>query len=439
MPRLLGAALFAGIALVFAGGAQATEIDCTLATGSPSALANATLLPGGTYEIAGNCVGDVTITASNVTLRNFDVHSADTITGNVTVTGARNVTLFGNNAGNILGLQILGATSDEAGQPAALHLLARASVKLENIEILGPQENGILAEQNATVVVQDSIVTFAGQAGHPDQGNGIVAQDGATAILQTTTGESEAVQVSASLGYEILATTGTIIINGANGFLVRSTGIGAISATAGSSVRIAGGLSGGLVEALGSAPTIFLSGSSSLLLQDVSVTGQSAAVPVIQVSTGSSFQSAGGNSVCTAACDPSGFAVEIDHGSSMVELNGSPADAVTGAGMVQEQSSIELGTGAATPSSWVGTVTAQQNSSLRMSGGMAITGQIVLDQASNGFFNLGNGGTNAVSGGVACPFTAIPASHVSGPGKITPPVAVSADPASATSPNCLAF
>ena len=78
-------------------------------------------------------------------------------------------------------------------------------------------------------------------------------------------------------------------------------------------------------------------------------------------------------------------------------------DTITGNGSVQIESNMELGTGGTTPSSWTGIITVAQNSSLRMDGGITVTGAVKLTQASNGFFNISNGGQNIVTGGVSCP------------------------------------
>jgi hypothetical protein len=71
---------------------------------------------------------------------------------------------------------------------------------------------------------------------------------------------------------------------------------------------------------------------------------------------------------------------------------------------------------------------------------MAVSGQLVLDQASNGFFNNGNGGAaNGIAGGINCIFNSIAASHVSGPGKIVPPVTTGSVLTNVVPPTCLAF
>jgi hypothetical protein len=102
----------------------------------------------------------------------------------------------------------------------------------------------------------------------------------------------------------------------------------------------------------------------------------------------------------------------------------------------------------------------QQNSSFRVSGGILIAGAppavcalngnnssttIVIQQESNAFFNVGEGGTDAVTGGggVSCVFTSFPNAHLNGKGNISPP---SAQPVmignwaaanTAASPGCL--
>ena len=102
----------------------------------------------------------------------------------------------------------------------------------------------------------------------------------------------------------------------------------------------------------------------------------------------------------------------------------------------------------------------QQNSSFRLSGGVAIAGApaaactlnggavsttIVIQQESNAFFNVSRGGTDNISGGgaVSCLFAGMPNAHVTGKANISP---AGAQPAiigswsaanTATSPGCL--
>jgi hypothetical protein len=88
------------------------------------------------------------------------------------------------------------------------------------------------------------------------------------------------------------------------------------------------------------------------------------------------------------------------------------------------------------------TIAAQQNSSFRLSGGVSIEGAVTISQGSNGFLNTNNGGAvsnQTVSGGITCPFTTVPASHMSAPTKVTPNVTMATSFSSATTPQCLPF
>ena len=76
----------------------------------------------------------------------------------------------------------------------------------------------------------------------------------------------------------------------------------------------------------------------------------------------------------------------------------------------------------------------QQSSSIRLSGGVEIDGappsacafnggavgtSVVIQQESNGFFNLSQGGTSAFTGGgISCAFAGIPNAHVTGKANI---------------------
>jgi hypothetical protein len=192
----------------------------------------------------------------------------------------------------------------------------------------------------------------------------------------------------------------------------------------------------------GVAGGITAGGTSTVLLRDSSVTNNSASTVAIEASFNSSVISAGGNTLTNTM----GNVVVIDHSSSLFENDGSnfgfagAADGVTGKGLVLVQSSMQLGTGGTTPSTWSGNITVQQNSSFAMAGGMAITGFVHLGQQSNGFFNMSLGGTNGVSSGVSCPATSgNPASHVSNPTAVTPNVTVGSTEEMTTPPACLPF
>jgi len=142
-------------------------------------------------------------------------------------------------------------------------------------------------------------------------------------------------------------------------------------------------------------------------------------------------------------------------------------DSMSGSAFVQEQSQMDIGMGivSGNPSlTWSvpagNCILVQQNSSIRLSGGVTITGAapaacglnggavsstITIQQESNGFFNLAQGGLDEIDGGgsVSCVFAGMPNGHVTGKANISPP---SAQPVvigslsqalTATSPGCL--
>lgn len=196
------------------------------------------------------------------------------------------------------------------------------------------------------------------------------------------------------------------------------------------------------------AAALLVSGSSTARLNatTLSTTGVSAAV--IEASGGSSLVLAGGNTI--TATGAAGTAIQIDHSSNLTQQKPTAfgytaaAETVSGAGLVQEQSSMDLGQGlvSSSPSmSWnpgSNGIQVQQNSAFRVAGGVSITGGVTITQGSNAFSNTANGGTNAITSG-SCPFTTIPASHWASPAKVTPAVPSATSLAAAVSPQCLPF
>lgn len=198
---------------------------------------------------------------------------------------------------------------------------------------------------------------------------------------------------------------------------------------------------------------ILAAAASSLVLQDTGVAapvpGISGQQPAIDVSASSTLILAGGNDICGGTISGTGGAfsgstctattspaqvLQADHSSSVFQQQGARfgytnhVESITGSGAVQVQSSMDLGQGliSGNPSiTWVlptnATFNIAQNSSFRLSGGVSITGSsgVKLQQGSNGFFNLNNGGTNAAV--ITCTNTANnPYAHVSNPTSVTP-------------------
>ncbi len=120
------------------------------------------------------------------------------------------------------------------------------------------------------------------------------------------------------------------------------------------------------------------------------------------------------------------FAIEVDHVGALSDIGALPGfnfvaavDTVTGNGVLQLQSTADLGAGLVSGNPtlvWTtgaGGINVSQNSSLRFEGGVAITGQVILAQGSNGFVNSAKapGTPNTINGSIYCPFTNFAASQ----------------------------
>jgi hypothetical protein len=221
----------------------------------------------------------------------------------------------------------------------------------------------------------------------------------------------------------------------------------------------------------GAATAISATGGSAMLLQGSLISG---GIVTVEATGGSLIELAGGNSICngtltlggpTPTCaaftGASDAAIEVDHVSALNDVGGtildfgfSPAvDSITGAGVLELQSTADLGAGqiSGQPSlRWTtgaNGISVAQNSSLRLEGGVDITGAIDLAQGSNGFVNLsktpGIANANTVTAGILCPFATVPDSHLQlGKNSLaasTPPTTLATSLAGATSPQCLPF
>jgi len=221
----------------------------------------------------------------------------------------------------------------------------------------------------------------------------------------------------------------------------------------------------------GNSGAVLLGGASSAMFNSTTISSTGTSIAAVEAAASSTVILASGNTISAATAG--GIAFQIDHSSSFFQIQGTnfgftnAAENITGSAFVQVQSSMDLGTGhvGGLPSmNWTvpsgSCILVQQNSSLRMSGGVAIAGApaaactlnggavsttIVFQQESNGFFNLGRGGTDAISGGggVSCLFAGMPNAHVTGKANISPagaqPVIIGSWTlaGTATSPGCL--
>ena len=178
-------------------------------------------------------------------------------------------------------------------------------------------------------------------------------------------------------------------------------------------------------------------GGGEMLLHQTHLASSDINDPTLNITDGSTVISAGGNTITNSGTGAT--AIQVANASTFHERTdavvstnfATAADTITGGGIVQMQSNMELGTGATTPSTWTGAITVAQNSSFRMDGGMSISSSVTLGQGSNGFFNTAGGGSNTVTGTVKCTGSS---AHVAGPNSVTPHVTLVA-----TGTGCYAF
>jgi hypothetical protein len=465
--------------------------------GTPTGPAQITPGPvaGDIIEIKGICIEDVTVTTSGLTIVNDSnsgsLMTTDGIQGQFEFYGTGNTTIDGILIGNA------SATFTFAGavaEVANLFVHDGAAVAVKNSQVsFGPligieatrasvvdvqnstvssnglpaggdadTNMGILAASNATVVVGKSDGTAAVVVQN-NAGDGIVASDASSLIINAATVANNTLQQVALLGASSALITG---LNTGTTQITALTGgcCQAIFASGASTLDVEQGtvVTGNLTKA-----AIALDASTLLLQGSVITSGLNATTPskseaTIHATGNSVIGLAGGNTVCfgsnagggNCSITDGGAALAVDHVSTLTQVNPAllgytaAADSVGGGGQVILQSTVDLGRGliASNPSlTWVtgsAQISVAQNSSFRLEGGVTITGQINLAQASNGFFNKANGGVNSVNPGVVCGFTTVPASHVVGNAAVsqTPALtlATSMDDANTTNP-CLPF
>ena len=245
---------------------------------------------------------------------------------------------------------------------------------------------------------------------------GIAAENGASVLLgggSTITGTHQGIRALGATVSIQDATISTSPTSGDPAILAYRSTIGLISAT---------------VTGANNANTVAALSGSNIILGQSMLQSSDATDATLLVSDGSSVLSFGANTYENDAVN--GAAVTVQNGSTFIEDQNAVvkanslsagADSFIGAGTVQMQSNMELGTGATTPSNWTGSISVAQNSSFRLHGGITISGGVTIGQGSNGFFNKTAGGTNTVNGThVACLGTA--STHIVGNAAVTPNV-----------------
>lgn len=449
------AAALAVCAISCAAGAQ-TPVRCDLTPAAALGDAVASANPGAILAITGICQQQVAIASVlqwGLTLTNHSgnpqatLDTGDGIAGQLQVVGPLQVAIDG--------ITLEGPASDQGS--ASVVLVSGASVTISNAQLMSGWRNGLVVDAKGSATVTNTTI----------EGNGAAMIAGEADGIRVMHGSALALGAEASDGSVSAAAAVTVANNAGNGIAVfgaSSTTVvgGMIDGNGASQVFIAGAAEANLfgtqvtqtaapalpgdfaIQAIQSSKLLLMQGSSvaagvfgggvlassasSLTTIDSSVANSSVTAPTIEASGSSDAIFAGGNTVTNGAAN--GVAVEIDHSSSLMqiaisalsaELAGAPAtvaaaaDTITGGGVIQEQSSIDLGVGLVGGVNglvWDGAISVEQNSSFRLSGGTAISGTLTLAQGSNGFFNVSKGGTNAVAGGVSCPWITVPSAHI---------------------------
>lgn len=316
---------------------------------------------------------------------------------------------------------------------------------------------GILATNNATVYLGNGDGTGAATVQNNSGAELVAAQSSSVAVTAATIAGNLLPQVEvlgASSGFITGLNSGTTHITAPGNGCCQ-----AIFAAGASTLDVE---QGAIVTGNQGNAAIGLNASTLLLQGSVVSSGAGAPVPnksepTLHGTGNSVIALAGGNTVCfgtagaSCAVTDGGFAIEVDHVSTFVQIDGGvlgfgqEGNSIGGGGAVVLQSTVDLGRGlvSSAPSlAWTtgsAQISVAQNSSFRLQGGATITGKLTLGQGSNGFFNKTAGGTNTVSGGIACNFTTVPASHVAGAAAVSPSPTMATSMSSATKGQCLPF
>jgi hypothetical protein len=491
-----------GTASVPMGATTATVLGMVLGTEAAPASYSPAPASGDVVEITGLCPQDVAVTVPSLTITNPNYNAvsdptpalvvADGVTGQLEVSGA---------TGTMISGLLLGATSSfpfgSTKDLALLYAHDGAAVTLANAMVEFSPLLGVLSARSSEVAILASTIQSNGGNNAdttPRDNGGVQARDNGTVVLGlaggtlpvTVTNHAfdavSAYRNSTVILYAAQLTNNTAhqvnIVSASSAYITGnntaspSTPATTILAPAGAQAAVqAFGTSTVRVDSLAritgasGEQAISVNAGSALLLQG-SLIAASGSGPVIEASAGSVLGLAGGNVICSGSlsgstCTPAnGSALEATRVSSLVQVNAaefgySPtAEAVTGGGTIQLQSTADLGIGflSGQPGlAWTtGTdgIPVSQNSSFRMQGGVAITGTVVLSQATNGFANFSNAPSDNTSPNsvttLTCSWIDIPSAHLfnrvqSGVPALTPAPTLSPTFSTTAKGQCLSF
>ena len=449
------------------GHATVAVIDCSSNSAALVNLAGSGPL-NGNYAIKGICAGDATILNSDAVIQ--PDAGGGSIAGSLLVKQSNlvlnSLTLNGGNAGSFSGIVIGDFGPGGSG-------MKPSTVSLVDTTVEGYTQPGVTVS-NGTLLTSSAFIT--------QNVGGVCARHGARVELTNSTSISNNIGNAACRGAVHAENGATVVATGSSvdgnpplwlsqatadiemTFLTSPipTAFPAIFAQSGTLNLVSASVFGG----------IFADSGSRITARATDIEQSTILVPAIFAADGSQFVSLGGNTISNSVSGA--VALTLQNGSiyrqrneSMLLIQPLQADHITGSALVQVQSGLEIGAGliSGSPSvTWSvpanSCILIQQNSSIRLSGGVeidgappspcalnggAVTSSIVIQQESNGFFNLSQGGTDFFTGGgsVSCVFAGMPNAHVTGKANITPagaqPVVIGSlsQALTATSPGCL--
>jgi hypothetical protein len=434
MPRLRAA--FASLVLALAGllgtaglGHASITVDCTSNSAALASLFQGGVASGTTVLVQGTCVGTVTVGSSFVTITQAPAGgeiqgSVGIFTQGVTISS---ITIDGHGATQAGIVYESGSyfstLNDVTVQNfpnsgvtmccTAISVLITGGTFTNNVNCgifaIGAGDGFTLSNDSGSTA---PLITANGAASNPGQPQGgICLQDGALAEITAATVQANARGPALSLiGAGANVTGGTFQSPLGQTFPVVELANGKLN------------LLNATISGTGASNAIFASPGGSITMQNTTVSQSDAADATILIADDSALVSLGGNTISNSAAN--GIAVTVANVGTFHERNETAfgialaKDTITGFGVVQVQSNMELGTGASVPSMWTGAITVQQNSSFRLDGGITITGGVTILQGSNGFFNKSVGGTNSAT--ITCAGT--DSSHIAGANFVSPPV-----------------
>ena len=499
------------------GSSAWTSTDGGAGTTAPIASGDIVEIDGTTNNKS--CVGDIFVSVTGVTFKNKNgsdvLNAPDQIDGMFEVAGAHiTIDAIALTCTGCSSSTLSGSGFSSFNEDAALVLHDGAVVLVENAQINGSKTSGIFLTRNAAISLINTTIAGNGlSASDASFASGIFAEnrssvslgkpDGTGGVFIAGNGKSG----GGCPGFGIFLRTGStldafvgglggdstgnnaggqntcgqILLQSGSSALIQGTSLTqttasqpAVQALSGSSFIATTGPGPSLTQiSAGDSGAVLLGGASSAVLNFGLIQSTGTSVATIEATGGSTVTLASNNLLSNSTSG--GIVFQIDHSSSLTQVPGqlfgftfTGPETITGSAFIQVQSSMDIGIGllggGASPSmSWTvpsgSCILVQQNSSFRMSGGVAIAGAaaapcalnggavsttIVFQQESNGFFNLSRGGTDAISGGgVSCLFAGMPNAHITGKANISPagaqPVIIGSWSAAnpATSPGCL--